>query len=162
MNIVLIGMPGCGKTTIGVKLAEKLGIPFFDTDMLIEKIYNETIPEMFKKGEEYFRLKESQVVELVSNKDCCVISTGGGVILNDSNIKNLKRRGVIFFINRDLDAIIKTIDTSNRPLLKDKNKIFELYHQRIELYRKYCDYEIENISIDDTIDKIIKICKSYM
>ncbi|GFR36414.1 shikimate kinase [Thermobrachium celere] len=97
MNIVLIGMPGCGKTTIGVKLAEKLGIPFFDTDMLIEKIYNETIPEMFKKGEEYFRLRESQVVELVSNKDCCVISTGGGVILNDNNIKNLKRRGVIFF-----------------------------------------------------------------
>lgn len=162
MNIVLIGMPGCGKTTIGVKLAEKLGIPFFDTDMLIEKIYNETIPEMFKKGEEYFRLRESQVVELVSNKDCCVISTGGGVILNDNNIKNLKRRGIIFFINRDLDAIIKTIDTSKRPLLKDKNKIFELYNQRIELYRKYCDYEIENISIDDTIDKIIKICKSYM
>ncbi|GFR36415.1 hypothetical protein TCEA9_22270 [Thermobrachium celere] len=69
---------------------------------------------------------------------------------------------LFFFINRDLDAIIKTIDTSNRPLLKDKNKIFELYNQRIELYRKYCDYEIENISIDDTIDKIIKICKSYM
>ncbi|MCX7695071.1 MAG: shikimate kinase [Caloramator sp.] len=162
MNIVLIGMPGCGKTTLGKILAQKLGIPFFDTDNILVETYGETIEEMFKKGEAYFRQKESEIIQTISEKDGCVISTGGGVVLNYNNILNLKRNGVIIFINRNIEDIYKTLSLEGRPLLTNRNKLFELYKQRINLYKQYCDYEINNIVLEETIDKILEICKPYI
>ncbi|SHF02327.1 shikimate kinase [Caloramator proteoclasticus] len=162
MNIVLIGMPGCGKTTLGNILAQRLGIPFFDSDKVLIDTYGESIEEMFHKGEAYFRQKETKIIEILSKKDRCVISTGGGVVLNYNNILNLKKNGVIIFINRNIEDISNTLSLEGRPIIKDKNKLYELYEQRINLYKNYCDYEVENYNLEETIDKILEICKTYI
>ncbi len=97
-NIVLIGMPGCGKTTIGRSISSKLNKKFIDVDEYIECKYNKSIPQIFKEnGEEYFRNIELKSVEEISNKEDSIISTGGGVIKNEQNIINLKQNGIVSF-----------------------------------------------------------------
>ena len=104
-NIVLIGMPGCGKSTIGEILAEKLEMFFLDIDTYIEESTNHTITEIFKNGEPAFRDIEAKVVIELSKKSPAVISTGGGVIKRYENIINLKRNGLIIYINRPIKDI---------------------------------------------------------
>lgn len=160
-NIVLIGMPGSGKTTIGRKLAAKLKKEFVDTDQLVEYNSGKKISELFLLGEDYFRDFESNIVQEVSSRDKLVISTGGGIIKREKNINYLKEKGVIFFINRPPEYIIKDIATSTRPLLANKkDSVWTLYKERINLYKKYCDVEIINIdSLYKTIDNILLRCK---
>ncbi|NLM35819.1 MAG: shikimate kinase [Clostridiales bacterium] len=160
-NIVLIGMPGSGKTTIGRKLAFKLKRKFIDTDHLIEETSGKKISELFLIGEDYFRDIESDIVKEVAYRDNLIISTGGGVIKREKNISHLKEKGVIFFINRPPEYIIKDIKISTRPLLENKKEsIWALYKERIHLYKGSCDVEIMNIdSLDKTIDKILIQCK---
>ncbi len=154
-NIVLIGMPGCGKTTIGKELAIMLNLEFIDIDEYIEKENNEKIKDMFVKyGEEYFRNKEKKAVEKVSSCKNKVISTGGGVIKHNINMVNLKETGTIIFINRPIRKIIADIDTSCRPLLSEnKEKIYKLFEERYDLYKEYADYEVVN---DNTLEQIIE------
>ncbi|MCT4607441.1 MAG: shikimate kinase [Marinisporobacter sp.] len=153
-NIVLIGMPGCGKTTIGKLLAEKIHERFCDMDEYIEEKTKKSIPEIFKEGEESFRVIERKAVEEISKQSSMVISTGGGVVKSFINIENLKRNGRIIFINRDIENIVADIDTSNRPLVKaGKEKLYKLYEERIDLYKKYCDAEVIN---DATLEKVIE------
>ncbi|WP_461206366.1 shikimate kinase [Clostridium sp. DL1XJH146] len=162
-NIVLIGMPGCGKTTIGKNLAEVLHLGFIDVDEFIETKNNEKITNMFEKyGEEYFRDKEKKAIEMVSQYNNKVISTGGGVIKHSINMANLKETGIIIFINRPVERIIEDIDTSGRPLLaENKEKIYKLYSERYDLYKKYADYEIVNDkTLEKTIEKIEEIIKN--
>lgn len=155
-NIVLIGMPGCGKSTIGYELSKKLSMEFVDIDTYIEKSENMTISSMFEISEEYFRQIESKYVEKISELKSTVISTGGGVVKNESNMLLLKSNSVIIYINRKTEDIIKDIDTSNRPLLKDKReRLYELFNERHSLYQKYCDIEVLNNSdISYIVDKI--------
>ena len=157
-NIVLIGMPGSGKSTIGKRLAERLGMEFCDIDEYIEKKEGTTISDIFNYGEEYFREIEKKAVMEVSNMDSRVIATGGGVVLNYCNIRALKENGMIIFINRSLDDIISDVDISGRPLLKKgKEQLSSLYENRIELYKKYCDIQIKNDKgIDQVVDEIIE------
>lgn len=153
-NIVLIGMPGCGKTTIGKLLAQRLCLEFCDIDKFIEKKYKTTIADMFKIGEDYFRKIESTAVEEVGKISPKIISTGGGVVKSYRNIEVLRKNGIIIFINRPLENIISDIDTVSRPLLADgKERIYKLFHERYHLYKKYCDYEIMN---DADIDLVLK------
>ena len=127
-NIVLIGMPGCGKSTIGCLLSEKLSLEFIDVDEYIEKNEEMTISSMFEISEEYFRQIESKYIEKVSKLNSTVISTGGGVVKNKCNMLLLKKSSVIIYINRKIEDIISDIDDSNRPLLKDnKEKLYDLY-----------------------------------
>lgn len=150
-NIILIGMPGCGKTTIGKALGEGLERKFIDTDCLIEEKIGITISEFFKKyGEEKFRQIESEVIKDLSKLQGCVIATGGGVVLNEQNMYSLKANGKIILINRDLDKII--ID-DNRPLLKNKSDLKKIYEKRYNIYKKECDLEIFN---NDTIINAVK------
>lgn len=160
-NIVLIGMPGCGKSTIGKKLSLKLGLDFCDLDVCIEKDQNKTIKEIFKSGESYFRDVEQRIVKDVSKKEGLVIATGGGVVLRKCNIIELKKNGVIVFINREVKDIICDINIKNRPLLKDgKDKLYELYKKRYKLYTEYCDFKVDNCgSLEDAVDKIIKVLR---
>ncbi len=158
-NIVLIGMPGCGKSVIGEIIAEKIEIAFIDIDEYIEASTNLTITEIFKNGEAGFRDIESIAVEKLSKKIHAIISTGGGVIKRHENILNLKKNGIIIYINRPIENIVADIDVETRPLLaKDPSKLYRLFEERGHLYEKYCDYEVMNISnIYDVVNKIMEI-----
>ncbi|WP_373898598.1 shikimate kinase [Haloimpatiens sp. FM7315] len=156
-NVVLIGMPGCGKSTIGKMLSKETGLSFYDIDEEIEKTMNKSILELFKKGEEYFRNIESDIVNEISNKEYAVISTGGGVVGRKENIIHLKEKGKIIFIDRNLSNILEDIDTEKRPLIKNrKTNLIKIYEERIHLYKEYSDYIIKNeSSLYSVVRKII-------
>ncbi len=164
-NIVLIGMPGCGKTTIGRSISHKLNKKFIDVDEYIECKYNKSIPQIFKeKGEEYFRNIELKAVKEISNKEDIIISTGGGVIKNKQNIINLKQNGVVIFIDRKIEDIVSDVDISSRPLLKNGTaEIEKIFSNRYDLYRKYADFLVENnCNIEELINKIILIYYKFI
>lgn len=157
-NIVLIGMPGCGKTTVGKILAEKLGRDFIDTDDII-KSENGDIPTIFNElGESGFRNIESDVIKRVSALQGKVIATGGGAVLRDENIDFLKLNGKIYFIDRPIEEISATPD---RPLSKDRKSLEKRYEERYGLYLKYCDKQIISGGIEDTANAIFDNFKKF-
>ena len=158
-NIVLIGMPGCGKTTIGYELSKRLSMDFVDIDKYIEENENMTIADMFNIGEDYFRQIESSYVKKISNLHSTVIATGGGVVKNEHNMLAIKSNSILIYINRHIDDIINDIDTSVRPLLKNnKERLYELYNERHSLYQKYSDIELLNNSdISYIVEKIVNL-----
>ena len=160
-NIVLIGMPGCGKTTLGKIISKELKLKFYDADHYIEETTKKKISELFEKGEDYFRDIESRVCRELSEKTNVIISTGGGVIKRKENIQNLKKTGIIVFIDRPVKNIIGDVDISKRPLLKDgKDKVLKLYEERYELYKKAADkIVINDCDLYILRDEIIKIYK---
>lgn len=158
-NIILIGMPGCGKSTIGRFLSQKTNMKYCDVDDYIEAKENKAIADIFKYGESYFRDIEEKAVKELSSLEGYVIAAGGGVILRKGNIDNLKKNGIIIFINRPLDEIALDVEISKRPLLKEgKDKLYKLYEDRYDLYKKYCDYEVFNCGTAvEATDNIINI-----
>jgi len=158
MIISLIGMPGCGKTTIGKELVKKLNMKFIDIDEFIEKNYD-SIEHLFKISEQHFRNIEHEALIKCIKNDNSIISTGGGIILSEENVKILREKSIVFFINRNVDDIIKSANLENRPLLKNNEKaIYRLYEERIDKYYA-CAHHIINSNnvLNDTIDKIMKI-----
>lgn len=153
-NIVIIGMPGSGKSTIGKMVADRLGKSFVDTDELIEQKYGR-IPDIFANdGEKVFRGYESDAAELAADIRGAVIATGGGIILNERNMDVLKHSGIVFFIDRPLDILMRTTDGSYRPLIADdSSRLKTLYEQRYPLYCEYADYIISN---DTEIESCVK------
>ena len=151
-NIVLIGMPACGKSTNGKKIAEYLGRDFYDSDEVIETGENLKIKDIFNKfGESVFRQKECAVIKNLSKLSGVVISTGGGVILNPENMRYLKKNGKIYFIDRQLN---KLICSSSRPLSSNKYDLAALYEFRHPLYEKYADYILKS---DNTFNELKEI-----
>ncbi len=144
-NIVLIGMPGSGKTTFGKAVAQQLQRPFYDADDVVVELEGKTIKDMFAVSEDYFRDAESRTAKVLAEKKGIVISCGGGVIKRPVNIENFKKTGVVIFIDRTPEDIVTDVDVASRPLLKDgKQKVYDLYEERIELYRAAADYTISN------------------
>ena len=140
-NIVLIGMPASGKSTVGKILSKDLKKDFFDTDNLIVKKAGCEITDIFKdKGETYFRDLESEVIKEVSLKKNVVIATGGGAILRKENVEALKAYGRLYFIDRALENLLPTDD---RPLANDTEKIKKLYETRLPIYREVADVVVE-------------------
>ena len=158
-NILLIGMMGCGKTTLGKILAKRLSYNFIDIDNYIEEIANESIPHLFKVSEENFRNWETEACRRLREINTSVISAGGGIIKRDINMKLLKDSSIIIFIDRPIENILDDVDTSKRPLLSNgKEVLYKLKEERYDLYNKYCDYRvINNRSIEDCISSIIEI-----
>lgn len=156
-NIVLIGMPGAGKTTVGKSLARKYNREVIDTDDLIVKKANKSIPEIFKEdGEEAFRDLESEVIREVAKLTGVIIATGGGAILREKNRKELKKNGRIYFIDRPLKALIPTED---RPLAKSAEAITERYNERYGIYTSAADAVID---ADCTAEEVaMKIKRSF-
>ena len=158
-NIVLIGMPGCGKSSIGKKLAEILKLEFLDVDVYIEEKWNMSIPEIFEKGEACFRQIETRALEEVSAEAPRVISTGGGIVKDYRNIEILRKNSVIIYINRPIEAIAGDIDIENRPLLAEgRERVYSLYAERRQLYEDYSDMEIQNDESED--EAVLKIIRS--
>ena len=153
-NIVLIGMPGSGKSTIGKELAEKLGRCFIDTDDIITEKHG-VIGDIFaSKGEEYFRDIETQAVKETAKKSGIVIATGGGAILRTENVTALKQNGVIFFLNRPLEDIVPT---SDRPLSSDAESLRKRFEERYPVYKATGDFEIAiNGNIENAVNKIME------
>ena len=153
-NIVLIGMPASGKSTVGRMLEKKLSRKVFDSDKYIEHREKISIPEIFAtKGEEYFRDLESCVIKELSTKSGIIIATGGGSVLRDKNVDNLKKNGRLYFIDRPLT---KLIPTSNRPLASNAKDIEKRYNERYGIYSRAADVRIDsNTSAPITADKII-------
>lgn len=151
-NIVLIGMPSSGKTTIGKKISELTGKPFIDTDELIVKKAGRSIPNIFADiGEEGFRKIEAEVISEISTLGGYVIATGGGAVLREENIKNLKANGRVYYINRPLEWLSAT---SDRPLSSTRDSLVQRYRERYEIYKIAAD---EIIMAEDNLMENVKI-----
>ena len=153
-NIVLIGMPGCGKTTIGKLIADELDKEFVDTDSEIIKQINMPISDYFGKyGEESFRKIESEVIKRISAEQSSVIATGGGAVLNPDNIRLLKENGTVVFIDRPLE---KLVTTSDRPLSSNREMLMKRYNERYQIYCLSADIKIDAV---DELDLNVKAIK---
>lgn len=150
-NIVLVGMPTSGKSTIGKALAKSLNKKFIDVDKEIVKKAGNSIKEIFKeKGEAYFRTVESQVIESLSRESNLVIATGGGSVLDQKNVKRLKRNGYLIFIDRPLNLLIAADD---RPLSANRINLKNLYQERYNIYKAVSDVTVIN---DKDLDFVLK------
>lgn len=161
MNIVLIGMPGCGKSTIGVLLAKSMLCEFVDTDLIIQNKHKKSLCEIIsEEGLENFKETENEVLSEI-NCENCVIATGGSAVYCGKGMANLKKNGKILYLKLSPDEIkrrIKNIKTRGIAM-KEGTTIEELYLERAPLYEKYADYivECENLTAEECVEKIIDI-----
>lgn len=141
-NIVLTGMPGSGKSTVGT-LLNLDGFTFIDTDKEIEKRCGRTIKELIEaKGEGYFRNLETEVIREISSKGSQIIATGGGAVLREENVTCLKRNGKVFFLDAEIRRLRATAD---RPLSDTDEKLKQLYSERIGIYRSCADVTVPDM-----------------
>ena len=152
-NILLIGMPGSGKSTVGAALAEKLGRKLVDADALIVEKAGCTIPEIFEKdGEEGFRRIEHEVLCEISKESGLVIATGGGVVTRPENMDPMRQNSLIVWLLRDLNKLPR----DGRPL-SQKNPLAEMFKVREPLYRAAADCIADNNgSLEDTVNQILE------
>lgn len=153
MNVVLIGMPASGKTTVGKKLSSNLNKAFVDTDDLIVEHAGKTIPEIFSEsGEKVFREIEKEVIFNVSKENNKVIATGGGAVLNKENIDILKENGRVYFINRPLEMLVTTDD---RPLTSNRADLEKRFNERYSLYIDSADVIVDGSgAVEDVVKRI--------
>lgn len=150
-NIILIGMPASGKSSVGKALANLTGKQFIDTDVEIVKAEGKEISDIFsEKGEAYFRDLESKIIEDVSKLNGYIIATGGGAILREANCDSLRQNGKLYFLDRSLELLVPT---SDRPLSSDRASIEKRYNERYEIYCRVCDVKING---DGTVDEVAK------
>ncbi|MDY3095162.1 MAG: shikimate kinase [Eubacteriales bacterium] len=152
-NIVLCGMPSSGKTTVGKEIAKVFGKKFIDTDDVVVEKRKESISDIFEKyGEGEFRKEERLAIEELSKENGLVIATGGGAVLDENNVRALRRNGVILFLDRSLENLVATAD---RPLSKDKEKLKNLFEKRYDVYKSCADAVIPaDGEIADVVEKI--------
>ncbi len=163
MNIVLIGMRGSGKTTVGRLLSEKTGFKFVECDKLLEQSAGETIPEFVAKdGWPKFRDLESKIINDVSENDNTIISTGGGVVEKQENINNLKRNGLLIWLHAEVEILYARIRKNrNRPLLTSakfmRGDLKAVFKKRKTLYAESADQiiDVSNKGIAQIADEII-------
>ena len=153
-NIILVGMQGCGKTTLGKMLAEHYGRQFVDTDTLIVEKAGMSIPHIFEKyGESYFRKIEAEVIREIGKEKELIIATGGGVVVTPENHDALRQNGTVVFINRDINFL----STEGRPL-SQKNSLSDMLNCRLPLYRSICHYEVDgNGTVEDVSKRIERL-----
>lgn len=153
-NTVLIGMPGCGKSTAGKIAAARLGREFFDIDKLIVERCGKEIPDIFANhGEEYFRDIESEITKELSAKGDVVIACGGGTVLREENRTALHQNGRVFYIKRDIEKLAK----GGRPLSQGENAVKKLYEVRRPIYEGFADVTVEPCNtVEECVAEIIK------
>lgn len=151
-NLMLIGMPGSGKTTVGRALAARLGRELADTDALIEERAGCTIPELFaREGEEAFRRLEHQVLCQVSKESGLVIATGGGVVTRPENWDPMRQNSTVIFLSRDLSLL----PVEGRPI-SQRDDLEELFRRRLPLYRGAADLTVDNDTVQEATTEIIR------
>ena len=164
-NLLLIGMPGCGKTTVGQLLAQKttvgrvlaqrLGRTLVDTDALVVQAAGCPIPELFaREGEEAFRALEHQALCQAGRASGTVIATGGGIVTRRENWAPMRENSTVIFLRRPLDQL----PLDGRPV-SQANPLEELYEKRLPLYEKAADLTVDNDQVDRAVDEIIRRLK---
>jgi shikimate dehydrogenase len=153
-NIVLIGMPGCGKTTVGKALAERLGRTFVDADEALVNDAGRTIPDIFATdGEATFRQMETNILAQLGMQSGLIIATGGGCVTRQENYPLLHQNGTIFWLTRDLEKL----PTEGRPLSL-RSKLEDMYLIRKPLYERFADHIIGNNDTTETaLEQILRI-----
>ena len=166
-NIVLVGMMGAGKTTVGEYLSAKLNRELKDIDRVIEQEQKKSIIEIFTNdGEEAFRQLESETIEKFSNMSDLIISTGGGALEKANNLSNLQKNGIIIYLKADIEELFKRVkNETQRPLLKEQDPL-EVIKKLIKKREKF--YLMANITIitdnkspEKITEEIIKAIKNY-
>ncbi|MFD2739389.1 shikimate kinase [Sulfitobacter aestuarii] len=161
-TVALVGMMGAGKTAVGRSVAQRLGVPFLDSDAEIERAANLSVPEIFARdGETFFRKRESEVIARLLDAHCGILSTGGGAFLAEVNRRNIGERGVSVWLDADLDLLWQRVrHKDTRPLLRTadpRGTLAALYEARVPLYRK-ADLAVtckQNLSIEAMAQRVI-------
>ena len=167
-NIVLIGFMGCGKSTIGKKLAEASGLTFQDTDAVIEATYKKSISKMFEEdGEEYFRNAETELLKKLSAEaEGLVLATGGGMPMREENAALLREIGTVVFLDTKLETILERLQNdTGRPLADGEDrekKLRPLYEKRLPVYRAAAEYILttEEKSFETMIEEIKNVAET--
>lgn len=166
-TVVLVGMMGSGKTAIGRTLAERLNVPFVDSDAEIEVAANASIAEIFEKsGEDFFRDREAEVIERLLQSDPCVLSTGGGAYLADRNRAAISEHGVAVWLDADLDLLWERVrHKDTRPLLRTpdpRKTLGEIFDARAPIYAQADLRAVANpaFSIDEMTDAVLHVLAS--
>ena len=161
-NIVLIGMPSAGKTTIGKMLENRMQKEFIDPDDIIIEKAGKSIPEIFEEsGEAGFRAIETEAAIEVSKLNNKIIATGGGTIKHKVNMDYLRQNGITIFIDRDVDKLISS--DPNRPLSKSSDALAKMHAERLPLYQKYAAYvAVNNSDIESTVTEIVEAYHSIL
>lgn len=151
-NLMLVGMPGCGKSTVGRELARRLGRPFIDLDQRLEEQEGVTIPQMFvEQGEEAFRQGEHRVLVEYARQSGAVIATGGGVVTRPENLDPMHRNSTVIFLRRPLELL----PSDGRPV-SQRDGVARLYQERLPLYEGAADLIVDNLVVADAVDEIIR------
>lgn len=164
MTVFLCGFMGCGKTTIGQVLAQKLGVHYIDMDEYIVKKEGKKIPEIFaENGEEYFRMKETEAIGELAEHDA-VIACGGGAMISEKNAEIARSGGTVIFLDVPFEVCYERISgDSNRPLIVNntKEQVENIYNSRYEIYKKHSSVAIDAnnspSAVADEIKKFIQI-----
>jgi shikimate kinase len=160
-NIILIGMPAVGKSTVGVVVAKRIGYEFIDTDLLIQRQEKRLLKEIIaEEGNERFLEIENQV-----NRDLqvenAVISPGGSVVYCEEAVRHFKEIGTVIYLHATYEDIYKRItNAKNRGVvLKEGQTLKDLYDERVKLFEKYADYTVseEGLSLEETIDMVLEL-----
>ena len=146
-HLFLIGMQGCGKSSLGKRAAREAGVPFADTDAVVAQSAECTVNEFFEKyGEETFRRAETAALAALTYARPMVISTGGGTVMNPVNRMIMRSWGAIVLIDRPLEEILTDIKLDRRPTLRDGglSEVERVYRERIPVYRQLADITLRN------------------
>ena len=146
-HIFLIGMQGCGKSSLGKRVARETGLPFADTDALVAQSADGTVNDFFERyGEDAFRKAETNVLALLTRARPMMISTGGGTVMNPVNRHIMRSWGRIVWIDRPLEDILSDIKLDRRPTLRDGGleEVERVYNERIRIYRNLADITVRN------------------
>lgn len=164
-NIVLIGMPGCGKSTVGVLLAKAMGKAFIDTDVVLQAKEGQKLQTMIDSiGIDAFLMKEQAVI-LSLNCEHTVVATGGSVVYGTEAMKHLHENGVVVYIKLPYASIEKRLSNlaTRGVTLKKGQTLLDLYNERIPLYEAEADIicESDGFEIEDTVSKIVSLVNTY-
>lgn len=161
-NLVLIGMPASGKSTVGVILAKVIGYDFIDTDLLIQRAEKKRLPEIIKAvGVDGFLEVEERVCSSVE-ADHCVIATGGSVVYSEKAMRHLKKIGHVMYLKTDYETIRRRLGNIRQRgvALREGQTLRDLYEERVVLYEKYADTVVEEEGdVEDVVVGILKIMK---
>ena len=162
-RVLLVGMMGAGKTTVGRELSRRLGWPYFDSDAMVEEHTGKTVPELFEeRGEAAFRAEESRVLaEAVTSDGPAVVSVAGGAVLDPDNRRRLADGGTVVWLRAEVETLARRVGSGKgRPLLKPdpETELRRLYLQRRPIYEQVADVvvDVDHLRADEVVDRIVR------